>query len=349
VDNRGSAQSRDRIDWIDFIKGVAIILVVYGHVIQGAAYGGLLGGWKFFPISEAFIYSFHMPAFFFVSGMLAGRSLEKGAGAFVRDRLKTLAWPYVIWSIIDALSVVTFRRFYHHPSETPLADLLTILWNPHGFWFLFVLFWSEIVLCVLQRISPPFLLVVLSAIRIAFPNTGIDALDKLFAFLPFLIGGYWLGTGIGRVARSRLLVIGLGTLAFQCVAIAGGWQRFESIKLLLGFTGTFALISLGMLLKRGRVYDWFCVAGTASLAIFLLHPYLQGLTRVLLNRMAHISDPWVQVSLQTACAVIGAILIWRFCLRTGLWVLFTLKKPATASRAPTPYPSAGRAHLGAGT
>src|SRR5689334_5733384 len=83
VQNRGFAQSRDRIAWIDFVKGIAIILVVYGHVIQGAAYGGLVDGWKFFPLSEAFIYSFHMPAFFFVSGMLSGRSLEKGTRTFV--------------------------------------------------------------------------------------------------------------------------------------------------------------------------------------------------------------------------------------------------------------------------
>jgi fucose 4-O-acetylase-like acetyltransferase len=349
VDNQGPAQSRERIDWIDFIKGVAIILVVYGHVVQGAAYGGLLDGWKFFQISEAFIYSFHMPAFFFVSGMLAGRSLQKGTRIFIRDRLKTLAWPYLIWSVIDAFSVLAFRRFYHHPSETPLTDLLTIAWNPHGFWFLFVLFWSEMVLCALRKISAPILFVVFCAIRIAFSNNGIDALDKLLAFLPFLIGGYWLGGKIGGVGQPHLLSFGIGALAFQCIAIAAGWQRFEPIMLLLGFTGTFALISLGVLLKRGRAYDWLCVAGTASLAIFLLHPYLQGLTRVLLSRVAHVSDPWVQVALQTACAVLGAILVWRFSLRTGLWILFTLKKPAAASRVPTPFPSAGSTRLGVGT
>ena len=46
-----------RIDFIDVAKGIAIFLVVYGHTYDGRNL-------------HLFIYSFHMPLFFFISGLL---------------------------------------------------------------------------------------------------------------------------------------------------------------------------------------------------------------------------------------------------------------------------------------
>ncbi len=43
-----------RVEWIDQVKGYAILLVVYGHN---------------FPFLEKYIYSFHMPLFFIIAGM----------------------------------------------------------------------------------------------------------------------------------------------------------------------------------------------------------------------------------------------------------------------------------------
>ena len=45
-----------RIEWIDIFKGVAIFLVVVGHLNVG-------------DILHNFIYGFHLPAFLFVSGI----------------------------------------------------------------------------------------------------------------------------------------------------------------------------------------------------------------------------------------------------------------------------------------
>ena len=45
-----------RIDWIDTLKGVAMIFVVWGHCFP--TYKGRI---------KKYIYSFHMPLFFFIS------------------------------------------------------------------------------------------------------------------------------------------------------------------------------------------------------------------------------------------------------------------------------------------
>jgi len=58
-----------RLDWIDIAKGIGIILVVLGHTlvpqVRETGFAGFL--W-------IFIYNFHMPLFFFLSGYL----FEKG-------------------------------------------------------------------------------------------------------------------------------------------------------------------------------------------------------------------------------------------------------------------------------
>ena len=80
-----------RIDWIDTGKGFGIILVVFGHVIRGLVHGQL---WMWSPTSffiNGWIYAFHMPLFFFISGLFLFRAAEK---------LQTLAYPYFVWSVI---------------------------------------------------------------------------------------------------------------------------------------------------------------------------------------------------------------------------------------------------------
>lgn len=48
----------NRITWIDFAKGITILLVIIGHCVGEGLYGGLLRG---------VIFSFHMPLFFILS------------------------------------------------------------------------------------------------------------------------------------------------------------------------------------------------------------------------------------------------------------------------------------------
>ena len=65
--------SKERQHWLDVVKGLAIILVVIGHV--GSTYGGESASQSFNTI-HAFIYSFHMPLFMFISEYLFISSLK---------------------------------------------------------------------------------------------------------------------------------------------------------------------------------------------------------------------------------------------------------------------------------
>lgn len=61
---------KNRIVTLDIAKGLAITLVVYGHVMQGMGHRHLIDE-NFHRFSNTFVYSFHMPVFFFVSGLFS--------------------------------------------------------------------------------------------------------------------------------------------------------------------------------------------------------------------------------------------------------------------------------------
>lgn len=76
----------NRIPYIDFVKGVAIFLMVLCHA-------GLQNSFT------QWIYSFHMPLFFIVSGFLVGNSY-KPIISYIRRKSKQLLIPYFLFALI---------------------------------------------------------------------------------------------------------------------------------------------------------------------------------------------------------------------------------------------------------
>lgn len=66
---------KKRLVWVDSLKGLLMLLVIVGHVLQKLLSDGCYEnhGWNY-------IYSFHMPAFMAVSGWLACRPIVIGGG-----------------------------------------------------------------------------------------------------------------------------------------------------------------------------------------------------------------------------------------------------------------------------
>lgn len=80
-------QANSRIRWLDLAKGLGILSVMWGHI--------MLGGW-----THDMIYAFHMPAFFFLSGMVFRRERYKNFGAYALHRGRKLLLPYLFWSVV---------------------------------------------------------------------------------------------------------------------------------------------------------------------------------------------------------------------------------------------------------
>lgn len=95
-----------RIDWLDVAKGIAIILVVCGHV-------------RFPVMTKAAIYSFHMPLFFMASGFVLFRHPEQ---SFV-DRLKSLSRGILVPYILFNLIYIVFYKLIAIASGKPELEI----------------------------------------------------------------------------------------------------------------------------------------------------------------------------------------------------------------------------------
>ena len=119
-----------RIAWLDYAKGIGIILVVYGHVISGLSNAGILQtipvSWKLgMDLSVRGIYTFHMPLFFFLSGLLFKDNWIKNdhqRAELARKKITNLMYPYLIWSIVFSSITLIFASQLNGGGTT-LADI----------------------------------------------------------------------------------------------------------------------------------------------------------------------------------------------------------------------------------
>lgn len=74
-----------RVRWIDYAKGIAIILVLVAHALPGSNWFNI---WA---------YSFHLPVFFILSGLLLNyRKMAQPFGKLLKKYLKSLILPYYL-------------------------------------------------------------------------------------------------------------------------------------------------------------------------------------------------------------------------------------------------------------
>ena len=116
--------------FVDILKGIAILLIVYGHITPGAV-----------PFVTDYVSTFHIPLFFFVSGLLYNDAKYKNDfRSFAKNRLKGLVLPFLYFSIIVALGYFFIADDYLQF----LIHLLSSGWTAgYALWFLPVLILVE--------------------------------------------------------------------------------------------------------------------------------------------------------------------------------------------------------------
>lgn len=118
--------------YIDRAKGLAIILVVLGHVVANQPPPG--GEW-YWALKDR-IYAFHMPLFVFLSGLAFGFSFRAPTGLAdywlgLRHRTSRLLGGYLAVGLTVFVGKLTFQRFtvVDNPVHGPDA-LLDLLFRP---------------------------------------------------------------------------------------------------------------------------------------------------------------------------------------------------------------------------
>lgn len=179
-----SANIRERVLYIDYLKGFAILLVVLGHTIQFLNCPENYDNNLLFR----FICSFHMPLFMMLSGLVTPMRYDNilEIRHKISKRFVQLVIPFIAWSILDCLCIGSHDvfRVFRHPE--------------YGLWFLWILFLINLIFIVglwIQKeikqtnvyISICIIYLILRLVRFIFNSDyGIDLVITYFPY--FSIG-----------------------------------------------------------------------------------------------------------------------------------------------------------------
>ncbi|HEV2355698.1 MAG TPA: acyltransferase, partial [Puia sp.] len=132
---------KNRLAWVDYLRGIAILLVVYRHVLLGIQNSGYVLPAAYLNANIMF-FSFRMPLFFILSGVFISGSLaKKSLGRIVYSKFELLLYPYLIWATVQ-ITIQIFASHYTNANRTAF-DYLYIFYQPEKidqFWYLPALF-----------------------------------------------------------------------------------------------------------------------------------------------------------------------------------------------------------------
>lgn len=318
---------------VDVVRGVAISLVAFGHTNQGVGnrgwWGTSLVGFRL----DRFIYSFHMPAFFFVSGIFLASSVAKrGPAQFTRTKVAQLLWPYLLWSLLQYGSMYPLRGFMRIAVPTPGVFVHSLL-TGDTLWFLPAVFFCLVLGMLVRNWNKPLVFVVAVAASLIPLPMHVAFITQTVAHLPYLIAGMWLARGYERLERISLPVAGTAAVALGGLIYFFTTGRFVDNRWLavpLGLAGTAMLFFLARCLRRDALARSMAWVGEASFGVYLLSPYAQGAGRALLLRL-HIIEPYLQLMIPSLMAIyfpvwfyqnrvrlkVGWMFLWPFGERAG--------------------------------
>ncbi|NEO84284.1 MAG: acyltransferase family protein, partial [Spirulina sp. SIO3F2] len=357
VETLPSKPPTGRILWIDNIRAIGILLVVFIHT------GRFEAAWF------VYILSFFMPLFFFLSGLFVKDSLrEKPFGPFLRDKALRRLVPYFVFNILSyGFWAILIRPMRDGTVDLPplMQPLLGIFYGVGGFgwlrhnislWFLVCLFVTEVAFYFLIRLPSKRYLVIalgicsivgygffaftiplnyeLAWIPYSLPYRLPWGCDLMPTALVFYGAGYlarpyvlsdrfrtWLRWGIMGGAFAAYLV-GTSLNPGKVNFVLGRYGNFFWFYL-AAFGGIFFWLHLCQLIKPNRVLT---AIGQSSLTIYLLHllafPLITGvLTLILQIPNDSLKGVWWAAMLYTSITAASLIPV-HYCLNQYLpWLV----------------------------
>ena len=218
----GAAEPSQRLHWMDALRGGAILLVVVFHATSLLRFAGLASP-EALAIFNTALAPFRMPMLMFLSGMLLSQSIAKGWRRYFDGKLRNVAWPYVVWTVLLALVVMP-----------PLTLDTALQYTTGGTYLFFIAFLAVnyVVGFALRRVHPLVVAVLALAISVVpHLTTALDFVPHRFVedywyLLAFFMLGTWAQRDqdqLLRAIRNKWIV-----LASLCLAVTAGYISVRS-------------------------------------------------------------------------------------------------------------------------
>ena len=332
----GVSARPDRVDWVDYAKGICIVMVVMMHSVLGVeAAAGQTG---FMHLFVMFAKPFRMPDFFLISGLFLSVVIDRDWRTYLDRKVVHFAYFYVLWVTIQfGFKAPTFaaETSWHQVGLLYLESFI----EPFGtLWFIYLLPIFFVVTKLSRRIPPQAIWLVAAALEMMHVATGWTVIDEFCARFVYFYSGYWFAAYVFALsdrarARPALAIAGLALWALvNGSLVASGFSEWPLVSLALGLAGAGAIIVTGTLLARAHRLNFLRTCGEHSIVIYLAFFLPMAATRTLLLHGGPISDIGTVSLIVTIAGVAGALAVWRLALM--LHANFLFERPAVFWIAP---------------
>lgn len=261
--------TKKHIEWIDIAKGIGIMLVIAGHTI-------CLG------ISRP-IYAFHMPLFFFLSGLVFDNNKYSKFSVFFSVKTKQILKPWAIMWIIslliclivpewrEGLSLRTIIKEFYTTNSNNVQN--SSLWYLLCMYIMFLLYFLISKVRRNTKILSLFVIIAILLPLLKYVEYGIDKylismpdkrlpfkLDTALIALVFFCIGTWYKNKIRNfIEKERSW-----TLLFICIpfiyiiAYINGWTNINSYEFGNFFLLFYPIAFLGISITLSLSYKISC-------------------------------------------------------------------------------------------
>jgi uncharacterized membrane protein YcfT len=319
--------TKERIDWVDYAKGICIILVVMMHTTLGVEKASGEINWLHGFIAWA--KPFRMPDFFLISGLFLSARIDKPWRSYLDTKVLHFAYFYILWMSIQMLT----KAYGIYQAQDAAAVATTYAMGfiePFGtLWFIYLLAVFFVVTKALRNIWTVFIFAGAALLEMAPIETGWSLIDEFAARYVYFFVGFWLAKYVFSFAASvtarsamvifaALIIWAYGNYQF----VHFGFAAMPGIGLVLGFIGAGAVISAGVLLSKTKMAGTIRYCGQNSIVIYLSFFLFMASGRTALLKLAPGLDLGLISLLVTAFGVIGPVLLFWATRKTKLSFLF---------------------------
>ncbi|MDD4819473.1 MAG: acyltransferase family protein [Flavobacteriales bacterium] len=292
---------KNRESWIDLAKCIGIFLVVLWHYNMGN------------KTYTYFIYSFHMPLFFIISGYLFHMPTDNKYSKYLKNNVKSLLVPYLIFGLFSIMYVASSQYLKTQDIQDwfimkSLGGLFlgiahnteyTIM-NYVALWFLPALFvvrqiyyficrfkaYKKVIICILG--------ITIAGIFKYYGYLMPFSIGAALSALPFFFFGNFLSSSkymdYLNKGKKQFIVVLIISLVTLCVSFhfSSGMTDIASssttnnlfLYLLMGISGSLMVFSFCFLLNNIKL-NFIQTVSEGTLLIMCIHGYCYGVVSMM--------------------------------------------------------------------
>lgn len=288
-------------DELNIFRALIIVWVAIGHSVNFEL--------NFIGFFYSYAYSFHMIAFFVLSGFLFESKIKRSRDGIkvaisnIEDRAKRLLVPYTFFTIISLILKKFLEQYaYNGLADNPLTiftDFLLGQNNPNGgIWFLYALFLISALAILTCKINSIIMLIITFGLRILliFVPITINPVDFIFRYSFVFFLGVVIKENYEAISKSfeKLFSKKNGTLVLSAITIIAGVISIfavylaarneinDIIKIALSLYNTVLWYLIAQLINRTKTAKKFAMTvGNYGMDIYMIGYYVQIPIRVI--------------------------------------------------------------------